>query len=128
MQEPVKFSIRRRIKSFLFAFNGIKNLIKNEHNARIHLVVMLVVIIFGFIFNITLTEWISIVVVIGLVLLSELFNTAIEKLSDIVDPKWNIKIGEVKDYSAAAVLISAVIAVIVGGIIFIPKIVSCLKV
>jgi diacylglycerol kinase len=124
MKESNKFSIRKRIKSFSFAFNGIIKLIKNEHNARIHLVAMICVVIFGILLKIEPAEWISIVIVVGLVLLSELFNTAIEKLADMVDPEWNTKIGHIKDYSAGAVLISAIIAFIAGGLIFIPKIIE----
>jgi diacylglycerol kinase len=122
MKESDKFSFRTRIKSFSFAFNGLTNLIKNEHNARIHLVAMICVIVFGILLKLEPLEWILIVIVVGLVLLSELLNTAIEKLADIVDPKWNVKIGHIKDYSAGAVLISAIISLIVGGLIFIPRI------
>jgi len=124
MKESDKFSIGNRIKSFSFAFNGIKNLFYKEHNARIHFIAMFCVIGLGLFFKIELAEWIPIVIVIGLVLLSELFNTAIETLADIVDSSWNVKIGLVKDYSAGAVLISALISLIVGGFIFIPKIIE----
>jgi len=69
-------------------------------------------------------EWALISIVIAMVILSELLNTAIEKLADIVDPKHNELIGHVKDYSAGAVLISAIVSVIVGGLIFIPKLIA----
>ncbi len=127
MNDLEKFSIRERFKSFSFAFNGLKNLIKSEHNARIHLIAMIFVIVFGILLKIDLAEWISITIVVGLVFLSELFNTAIENLSDIVEPEWNIKIGQIKDYSAGAVLISATISILVGGLIFIPKIFELIK-
>jgi len=127
MKELNKFSIKTRIRSYSFAFNGLKDLIKTEHNARIHLAAMIIVIVFGILFKIDITEWISLTIVVGLVILSELFNTSIEKLSDIVDPERNIKIGQIKDYAAAAVLISAAISIIVGGLIFIPKIIELIK-
>jgi len=127
MKELNKFSIKTRIRSFSFAFNGLKDLIKTEHNARIHLAAMIIVIVFGILFKIDITEWISLTIVVGLVILSELFNTSIEKLSDIVDPERNIKIGQIKDYAAAAVLISAIISIIVGGLVFIPKIIELIK-
>lgn len=127
MDQSDKFSIRNRIKSFSFASNGLRKLIKSEHNARIHLVAMILVITFGILLKIEILEWILIAIVVGLVLITELLNTAIEKLSDIVDPEWNTKIGDVKDYSAGAVLISAIISLIVGGLIFIPRIVDLIK-
>lgn len=115
------------MKSFAFAFNGIKNLIKREHNARIHLVALVFVIGIGVFLKIELLEWVAIVIVSGLVILTELFNTAIERFADFVEPKWNVEIGLIKDYCAGAVLISAIIAVIVGGLVFIPKIVEAIN-
>ncbi len=113
--------------SFRFAFNGIKNLIKYEHNARIHLVSLICVIVFGIILKLDLAEWIAISIVSGLVILTELLNTAIEKLADFVESDWHEKIGIIKDYCAGAVLISAVISTIVGGLIFMPKIIVLIK-
>jgi len=98
--------------------------LKNEHNARIHLVLAIVAITTGMLLNINAFEWSLIVIVIGIVFLTELLNTSIETLADIVQPEWNEKIRMAKDYSAAAVLISAIISIIVGGIIFIPKILN----
>jgi diacylglycerol kinase len=121
-----KFSVKNRIKSFSFAFKGIITLLKREHNARIHLGATLSATILGLLLKINTTEWISIVIVIGLVILTELFNSAIERLADLVEPNWNDLIGQVKDYSAGAVLISAIISIIVGGLIFIPKLLKLL--
>ena len=127
MDKPDRFSLRKRLKSFRFAIKGIKTLIKNEHNARIHIVALICVIGLGFFFNISLTEWIAITIVSGLVILTELLNTAVERLSDFIESDWNERIGIIKDYCAGAVLISAVISVIVGGLIFIPKIIEMIK-
>ncbi len=66
-------------------------------------------------------EWSFLAIVIGLVFLTELLNSSLESLANIIDPEWNELIMKAKDYSAAAVLISAIIAVFVGGLIFIPK-------
>ena len=71
-------------------------------------------------------EWSLLAIVIGLVFLTELLNSSLESLADIIDPEWNEIIMKAKDYAAAAVLISAIIAIIVGGLIFIPKIVALL--
>jgi len=119
-----KFSFKSRLGSFKFAFKGLVLLLKNEHNARIHLVLAIVAITTGMLLNINAFEWSLIVIVIGIVFLTELLNTSIETLADIVQPEWNEKIRMAKDYSAAAVLISAIISIIVGGIIFIPKILN----
>ena len=121
MKDSGKFSIAGRMKSFTFAFNGFANLIRNEHNARIHVVALLAVFVAGILLKIEAMQWVAIAIVSGLVFMAELFNTAIEKLADMVEPAWNEKIGQVKDYSAAAVLIAAIIAVVVGGLIFIPE-------
>ena len=121
------FSLKKRLKSFAFAFNGLKSLINKEHNARIHVIVLICVIFFGVLFKIEVTEWIAVTIVSGLVILAELFNTAIERLADIVEPEWNDKIGLVKDYCAGAVLISSIIALAVGGLIFIPRVIDMIK-
>lgn len=127
MMASDKFSVKNRIKSFSHALNGIIALLKKEHNARIHLVAAISATILGFVLKINTTEWISIVIVIGLVILTELFNTAIERLADLVDPNRNELIGQIKDYSAGAVLIAAIVSLIVGGLIFIPKILNLLS-
>jgi len=117
-----KFSILKRLKSFSFAFNGLQILFKEEHNARIHFVAAIIVIIAGTIFHITAYEWLALVFVIGLVLALEAINSALENLADFVSPGKNDQIKKVKDLAAAGVLISATTALIVGLIIFLPKI------
>jgi len=97
-------------------------LVKTEHNARIHLLASALVISLGIILKISSAEWILISVVIGIVFITELINSAIERLSDIIEPSKNEKIRDAKDYSAAAVLVAAFIAVITGILIFIPRI------
>ncbi len=127
MKNPDRFLLRNTLRSFRFAFNGIKNLIKNEHNARVHIVALICVIGLGIFFKIDLNEWIAITIVSGLVILIELFNTAVERLADFVESDWNDKIGIIKDYCAGAVLISSLTSIIVGGLIFIPKIFEMIK-
>ena len=116
-----KFSLFERLRSFRYAFNGIIDLIRYEHNFRIHLFVLLTVILAGVIFRISLTEWMAILFVSALVLISESFNTSVEHLSDAVSPGTNEKIRRAKDVAAAAVLISVIAAILTGLIIFIPK-------
>jgi diacylglycerol kinase len=71
--------------------------------------------------KIDLTEWILLVIVIGIVFITELLNSALETFADSMKPEWNDMIGKSKDYSAAAVLIAAIISLVVGAIIFVPK-------
>ena len=122
--EQSKFSVRVRISSFRYAFNGLKALIRDEHNAWIQLAVGLCVIIAGVIFKITTAEWIAIVFAIGLVLSLEAVNTSVEKLSDFVSPDNHEAIKKVKDISAAGVLIGSITAAVIGLIIFVPKIIG----
>lgn len=111
---------KRRI-GFSFAWNGIVEAIKTECNFQFHLIAAVLVIIAGFLLHLSLIEWIMIVMVIGLVLTVELINSAIEKIIDYVKPEIHPAAKIIKDTSAGAVLIVAIIAVIIGSIIFIPK-------
>ena len=113
-----------RMKSFAFAFKGLAELIKSEPNARIHVGASVVAIIAGFLLNISKLEWCAVFIAIALVISSEAFNTAIEKLVDHLFPYQNEIARIIKDISAGAVLICAIIALIVGLIIFLPKLIS----
>ena len=115
------FNLKDRIKSYGFAINGLKLLLRNEHNARVHLVASIGVIIGCFVFTLSTIEICLVLFSIGLVFITELLNTAIENISNFVEPEWNKKIGEIKDYSAAAVLIAALVSCLIGLVIFIPK-------
>ena len=117
-----KFSLRERLRSFKNAFTGLVVLIRLEHNARIHLTILIVVIFAGFMLRITATDWIAVVLVSGMVFASECFNSAVEYLSDVISPEQNESIKRAKDIAAAGVLISAIISVIIGIIVFLPKI------
>ena len=119
-----KFSIAKRLKSFTYAFNGLRILYQEEHNSRIHLFATVCVVVAGFVFRISPPEWLAVVFAIGLVFGGEIFNSAIEDLADVVCPERDERIKKVKDLSAAAVLVSAITALIIGLIIFIPKIVT----
>lgn len=112
--------LEKRIKSFGYAFKGIASLIRKEHNAWIHCTAIVLVTLAGFHFSITPTEWCMVVLCFGLVLAAEGFNTAIERLVDLVSPDYHPIAGDVKDVAAGAVLICAIASAIVGLIIFIP--------
>ncbi len=121
------FSIKKRIKSFSYAFRGLLLLFKEQHNARIHFVVALLVIAAGFFFDIKPTEWLLVVISIVMVLGAELINSAIEYLCDVVSKEYHPGIRDAKDIAAGAVLIISIGAAITGGIIFIPYIINFLK-
>jgi diacylglycerol kinase (ATP) len=119
-----EFSFRKRLKSFRAAFNGMIFLLKSEHNARIHVFILILVILAGLILRIKSGDWIAIGFAAGMVLVSECFNTAIEYLSDVISSEYNERIRRAKDVAAAGVLISAIISVLVGIAVFLPVIVK----
>jgi diacylglycerol kinase len=120
MKGPI--NIRKALRSFTYAGVGIFNLFRFENNARIHLIACILVVIAGVFFKISAMEWALIVIQVALVWAAEAFNTSIEKLADLVSPDYHPVIKIVKDTAAAGVLILAIAAVIVGAIVFIPKV------
>ena len=114
--------LKKFIKSMGFALKGIATMVKNENNARIHLIATLLVTALGFYFSLTSSEWLWIATAIALVWILEALNTAIEALVDLVSPQFHPLAGKAKDVAAGAVLLGAISAVVVGGIIFLPKI------
>jgi diacylglycerol kinase len=116
----------RVIKSFGWAFNGLIDCILHEKNFRIQYIVALLVVIAGIILSLSVTEWMIILLSFAVVLSFEIINSAIEKLCDLVSPDFNLTIKKVKDMSASAVLLSAIISFMIGCIIFLPKIFALL--
>lgn len=121
-----KFSIRKRIKSFSYAFAGLKVLFREEHNSWIHATATVLVVATGFLFRISYMEWIAILIVIGMVFSAEIINSSLERTADFVKAERDDRKRDIKDLGAAAVLVCAIIAAIVGIIIFLPKILSLL--
>lgn len=118
------FSIKTRFQSFRYAINGLWFVLKYEHNAWLHLCAAIFVITMSFYFQIKPLEWLIIIITISLVLITETINTAIERLCDFLHPEKHPSIGIIKDIAAGAVLITAISAMIVGFIIFIPYIIK----
>ena len=110
-----------RIKSVGYAFKGMLILIRTEASIKVQLCIAILITITGFYFDISKTEWIAQFIMIGLVMSLEGMNTAIEALADFIHPKYNKKIGLIKDMAAGAVFIASIVAVIIAGIIYIPK-------
>ncbi len=116
------FTLKKRLRSFRYAFSGIYQLVRYEHNAWIHLFCMVCAIVAGILLEISTMEWIVVIAAIAAVLAAEAINSAIEQLADVVSPEYHAGIKRTKDLAAAAVLIIAIAAATVGGIIFLPKI------
>ncbi len=117
----------KNLQTFKHAINGITQVFKKEQNFKIHIIAAILVIIAGIFFSIDKTEWMIIIIAISIVLSFELINSAIEYLSDFVSPDYNEKIKRIKDTSAAAVLISAIGAFVLGLVIFLPKLIEMVK-
>jgi undecaprenol kinase/diacylglycerol kinase (ATP) len=110
------------LMSFGYAFSGIKTALKREPNIRIHLVLALLAIILAFFLKFNPVEWIILAFTISFVLILELVNTTLEALVNIVSPEVKEEARVAKDVSAAAVLISAILALFVGAFLYLPKI------
>lgn len=108
--------------SFKYAFRGIGQFFIHTHNARIHLAATLIVLIAGGFFDLSMPEWLFLIVAIGMVWVAEAMNTAIEFLVNLVSPGYSKLAGTIKDIAAGAVLIAAICAAIIGIFIFLPHI------
>ena len=111
-----------RIKAFKYAAKGFWILVTTEKSIIAQLIVAFMVTIFGFIFQISATEWMIQLLAIALILVAESLNTGIEKMADFIHPDYNKQIGRIKDISAGAAFFAAIFAVIIGLIIYLPKI------
>ncbi|WP_418986988.1 diacylglycerol kinase family protein [Bacteroides heparinolyticus] len=116
----MKYDIKKQLYGFGYAWKGIRCCIGKEQNLSFHLIAAIIVVIAGFILSITKIEWTIVILCIGVVIAAELFNTAIERLVNLVSPQQHPIAGKVKDIAAGAVLVCAVTAAIIGLIIFVP--------
>lgn len=114
------YDYKKQLRSFGYAWKGIRSCVGKEQNLSFHLITTVCVVTAGWCFCITREEWIAIVLCIGMVIAAELFNSAIERLVDLVSPQHHPVAGQVKDIAAGAVLVCALAAIVVGLIIFIP--------
>ncbi len=118
--------MKRLFRSFGFAWKGIKSVFRTESNMKIHVSVAIFVVVMGFLLQISQSEWLAVIFCIGLVICSEMINTAFETLVDKVSPEKDPLAGKTKDIAAGAVLICAGISVVVGVIVFLPKLIKFL--
>ncbi|MFR5758759.1 MAG: diacylglycerol kinase family protein [Bacteroides cellulosilyticus] len=116
----MKYSFKKQIRSFGYAWKGIRQCVGKEQNLSFHLITTTVVIAAGFFFGITRTEWIVIILCIGVVIAAELFNTAIEKLVDLVSPERHPIAGQVKTLPPEQCWCALLRRAIIGIIIFLP--------
>ncbi len=118
--EQKRFSIVARLKSFAHAGRGLYVFLKSTHNAWVHLCVLIGVLCLGIFFDITRFEWALVILASGMVLAAEAFNTAIEIDIDLTSPNYHPYAKDTKDVAAAAVLVTALTAFIIGILIFYP--------
>lgn len=120
--QPIQ--IKRLVKSFKYAFQGIGYVLRTQPNMKIHFIIGTIAVILGFFFHISESEWLSLVLVIGFVIILEFINTAIESLVDLYSESFSFLAKVSKDVGAATVLVMAIISIVVGLIIFLPKIIQ----
>lgn len=113
-----RFSLSGRLASFRHAWSGVGLLLRSEHNAWIHAIATLTVLVLGLLFGLTRNEWLAVVLSIGLVWTAEALNTAIEVVCDVVSRELHPEIGKAKDLAAAGVLFASMTAVGVGVLVF----------
>lgn len=134
LEEKTRSKVKRKLRidkkrlaySFKYAFQGIKQSYKGEQNLKIHTFIAILVLVFAFFLKISFFEWITVLILIGLVLMAEFFNTAIEYTVDLASPKIHPLAKAAKDTASAGVLVIAIISAIIGLLIFVPKIIEYL--
>ncbi|WP_392346891.1 diacylglycerol kinase family protein [uncultured Polaribacter sp.] len=114
--------IRGRLRSLKFAFKGAWLLLTTEDSIKAQVFMAIIVTLMGFFFDISNIEWMLQFLAIGMVLVAEALNTAVEKIADFVHPDFHIKIGFIKDIAAGAPTFAGIISLILAGFIYIPKI------
>ena len=124
IKRKLKIDNKRLINSFKYASEGIKQSYKGEQNLKIHTFIAILVIVFGFFLKISYFEWLVCLILIGLVLMTEFFNTAIEYVVDLASPRIHPLAKATKDTASAGVLIMAIISAIIGLLIFVPKLID----
>jgi len=112
------------VESFNNAIKGIISTVRTERNMKIHIAASVMVVLLSFLYKLTRTEFLIVMIVVALVLICELFNTAMERLIDLITDVYHPKVKTIKDMAAGAVMISAGVSLIVGYVIFINKVSS----
>lgn len=121
MKNPNDSFLKGRLRSLTFALRGAWLLVTTEHSIMVQISIAIIMTVVGFVMGISAQEWMFQLLAIGLVLVAESLNTGLEKLSDFVHPEYHQRIGFIKDISAGAATFAAIIAIIIGLIIYVPK-------
>ncbi|MDO9039309.1 MAG: diacylglycerol kinase family protein [Lutibacter sp.] len=120
MQKEGGFFLNR-IKAIKYAAKGFWILITSEHSIIAQVSIAIILSVIGFLMHLSATEWLFQIIAFGFILVAESLNTAIEKMADFIHPEYHKQIGRIKDISAGASFFAAIIAVIIGLIIYVPK-------
>ncbi len=118
--EPERFSLRARCRSFHYALQGIGFTLRSQHNAWLHLLAAVLVCLAGWLLGVSAADWRWLIILIALVWFAELMNTAFEYLCDVVAPEFHPAVKRAKDIAAGAVLICALCAALIGILVFWP--------
>lgn len=121
MKDPNDNFFKGRLRSLIFALRGAWLLVTTEHSIMVQVSIAVIMTVVGFIMQLSAIEWMFQLLAIGLVLVAESLNTGLEKLSDFIHPDYHKRIGFIKDISAGAATFAAIIAIIIGLIIYLPK-------
>ncbi|MDQ5943252.1 MAG: diacylglycerol kinase [Patescibacteria group bacterium] len=113
--------------SFRYAFRGLKIVLSSEYNARLHLLFAILALVLSILLRISIEEWLFVVISIIMVFFAEIVNTAIEKTLDLISQKHNQLVKLIKDMTAAGVLVTAIGAIIVASIVFLPRIYAIIQ-
>jgi diacylglycerol kinase (ATP) len=115
-----RFSVAARLKSFSYAFAGFAFMLRTQHNAWLHLLATIGVVVLGFALNVSADDWRWLIAAMALVWIAETVNTAFEHLCDVVQPEFHVSVRRSKDIAASAVLVSVIGAALLGAITFVP--------
>lgn len=121
MKDPKDGFVKQRLKSVKYAFIGFWILVTSEDSIKVQLGVGFIAVILGFYFDISSVEWMMQTLAIGLVLVAEAANSAIEEIADFIHPEFHEKIGKIKDIAAGIPTFAALVSLVVAGLIYIPK-------
>ena len=114
------------IKSLGYAIQGVNRFFKSERNGRLQVLIAFFVFLAGIMLSISMMEWLVIILFTSLVISMEMFNSALEKLCDKINPEWDTEIKVIKDMAAGAVLWTSLLSIVAGLCIFIPKVIELL--
>ena len=122
MTDPKPFSPKARVRSFTFALRGFAYVIRTQHNMWVHLLAGLAVVAFGLFLHLSRADWLWLIASIAFVIFAEIMNSAFEFLCDVVTKEFNPAVEKAKNIAAAAVLVAAFAAVLIGLLVFWPPV------